>query len=221
MAQLDGLIQVAGVHDLAEARLCLDAGATLIGLPLRLPVNAEDLTEAEAAAVSRALPGKCCLITYLNEPREIVPFVRELGVSFLQLHGDIDPAVLPYLRTDLPETVVIKSLIIGRDPVPKLEQTITRCAEAVDAFITDSYDPETGAEGATGREHDWSISRHLINHSQRPIILAGGLNHRNVAAAIMATGARAVDAHTGVENAAGRKTADLVEAFVGEARKAL
>ncbi len=221
MAQLDGLIQVAGVQDLAEARTCLNAGADLIGIPLRLPVNAEDLSEAEAASISRQLPGKCCLITYLDEPDEIAAFVRELEVSFLQLHGDIDPAILPHVRQALPGVILIKSLIVGRDPVARLEQVIAQCAPAVHAFITDSFNPETGAEGATGLLHDWSVSRHLIQTSPCPVILAGGLNAGNVAAAIRATGARAVDSHTGVEDASGRKTASLVGAFVRAAREAL
>lgn len=48
-APFSGLIQVAGVHDLAEALALRAAGVHAMGLPLRLPVNAEDLTEPEAA----------------------------------------------------------------------------------------------------------------------------------------------------------------------------
>jgi phosphoribosylanthranilate isomerase len=220
MPQLDALIQAAGVHDVLEARLCLDAGADLVGIPLRLPVNQEDLSEAEAAGISRALPGKICLITYLDTPAEIVSFTNELQVSWLQLHGDVDPAILPHVRTALPEVTVIKSLIVGRDPVDRLESLLEACSPFVDAFITDTYNPETGAEGATGLAHDWDVSRYLIKQSKRPVILAGGLNAENVAAAIRTTGARAVDAHTSLEDASGRKTADRVAAFVRAAHGA-
>lgn len=220
MAQLDGLIQAAGVHDLAEAQICLEAGADLVGIPLRLPVNEEDLSEEEAAQISRALPGNCCLITYLDTPSEIVAFTKQLGVSWLQLHGDVDPAILPAVREALPGVILIKSLIVGRDPVEGLVRLIDECTPSVDAFITDTYNPETGAEGATGLAHDWAVSRHLVEHSRRPVILAGGLTAHNVAAAIRATGVRAVDAHTSLEDASGRKTAQHVAAFVEASRRA-
>ena len=44
-----GLVQIAGIASPQEACAALAAGADLIGFPLRLPVNKEDLTEAEAA----------------------------------------------------------------------------------------------------------------------------------------------------------------------------
>jgi hypothetical protein len=29
-------------------------------------------------------------------------------------------------------------------------------------ILTDTYAPETGAAGATGRTHDWAVSRRLV-----------------------------------------------------------
>jgi phosphoribosylanthranilate isomerase len=53
------------------------------------------------------------------------------------------------------------------------------------------------------------------------MVLAGGLRPENVAAAIRATGARAVDTASGVEARPGRKDPAAVEAFVRAAREAL
>jgi len=39
----------------------------------------------------------------------------------------------------------------------------------VDAFITDTYDPFSGAAGATGKTHNWDISRALVELSDRPV----------------------------------------------------
>jgi len=50
------------------------------------------------------------------------------------------------------------------------------------------------------------------------LILAGGLNPNNVRRAIAEVRPAGVDAHTGVEDARGRKNPSLVEAFVREAR---
>jgi phosphoribosylanthranilate isomerase len=95
---------------------------------------------------------------------------------------------------------------------------VRELAELVDAFITDTFDPATGASGATGKTHDWQISRRLVEISPQPVILAGGLTPDNVREAILAVQPAGVDCHTGVEDASGRKDADKVRRFVAEAR---
>jgi phosphoribosylanthranilate isomerase len=52
------------------------------------------------------------------------------------------------------------------------------------------------------------------------VILAGGLRPENVARAITEVRPAAVDVHTGVEDAHGRKDVQLVRAFVAQARAA-
>ncbi len=89
----------------------------------------------------------------------------------------------------------------------------------MDAFITDTFDPATGASGATGKTHEWGISRELRALSPKPLILAGGLNPENVREAIETVRPAAVDAHTGVEDAEGRKDPAKVRAFVAAARE--
>ena len=90
----------------------------------------------------------------------------------------------------------------------------------VDAFITDTWDPQTGARGATGKTHDWDVSRRIVETAARPVILAGGLTPENVGHAILQVGPAGVDAHTGVEKPDGMKDPALVRAFVEEARRA-
>jgi phosphoribosylanthranilate isomerase len=68
--------------------------------------------------------------------------------------------------------------------------------------------------------HDWDISAELVRISPRPLMLAGGLNPQNVAEAIEKVRPAAVDAHTGLEDASGRKDRLKVRTFVTEARKA-
>ena len=80
--------------------------------------------------------------------------------------------------------------------------------------------PPTGACGATGRTHDWSVSRKLVELSSRPVILAGGLMPDNVRQAIQQVRPAGVDAHTGVEGPDGRKDPAPIRRFVAEARAA-
>jgi phosphoribosylanthranilate isomerase len=211
-------IQIAGVIDQAEADLLMECGVPFLGFPLRLPVNKEDLTEAEAAAIIRGFPEgtNAILITYQNRAAEIIEFCDQLGTTYVQLHGDIALAELMKLKAARPEFYVIKSLVIGEHSTDQLKVMIAELADFVDAFITDTFDPKTGASGATGKTHDWSISRELVELSPKPVILAGGLHADNVRAAIETVRPAGVDTHTGLEGADGRKIRALVEKFMSE-----
>jgi phosphoribosylanthranilate isomerase len=217
-----GFIQIAGIIDAAEARLLLDCGVPYLGFPLRLAVHREDLSEAEAAAIIRSLPGSArgVLITYLDRAAELADLCGRLGVAVVQVHGDIAPAELARLRELAPGLEVIKSLVVGLHDPDALEALVAQLSPWVDAFITDTWDPATGASGATGRTHDWSVSRRLVACSPRPVILAGGLTAENVAEAIRFVRPAGVDSHTGVEDATGRKDRDKVARFVAAARAA-
>jgi phosphoribosylanthranilate isomerase len=216
-----GLIQVAGVIDRAEAQLLIDSGVRYLGFPLRLPVNAEDLSEEAAGELIAEFPPgvKGVLITYLDRAEEVLAFCRKLGVDVVQLHGPIAAEELAKIRSAWPAVVVIKSLIVRGDNLDELERQIDASARWVDAYITDSFDPASGAEGATGKTHDWTIDRVLVERSPRPVILAGGLNADNVRQAILTVRPFGVDVHTGIEGADGRKDAELTRRFVAEARK--
>jgi len=213
-------IQIAGVGDADEAHLLTECGVRYLGFPLRLPVNQEDLTEPSAAAIIRSLqpPVYGVAITYQSAAEDIVEFVEYLGASLVQLHGDIGARELARLRDLRPHLTILKSLVIGKQPYGELVATVARLGAFVDGFIIDTFDPVTGASGATGKRHDWRLSRQLVEVATKPVILAGGLTPENVREAITFVAPAGVDVHTGVEDVAGRKDPTKVRRFVAEAR---
>ena len=213
-------IQIAGVRDLDEANLLMACGIRYLGFPLRLPVNKEDLSEPAAAAIIRTMrpPSYGVAITYQSAAEDIVEFMDYLGASLVQLHGDIAAQELAKLKRLRPHLTVIKSLVIGKQPFEELVDTLQRLSAFVDAYITDTFDPATGASGATGKLHDLQVSRRLVELATKPVVLAGGLTPENVRQAIKFVAPAGVDAHTGVEGAAGHKDAAKVRRFEAEAR---
>jgi phosphoribosylanthranilate isomerase len=214
-----GLIQVAGIIDSAEAQTLIEAGVTHLGFPLRLAFHKEDISEEEAGKIIRSLkpPHYGVLITYLKRAKEIFAFCHQLGARMVQLHGDVSPDELSNLRKLDSGLYIIKSLIVKDNNLSELEVQLSSFCPYIDAFITDTYDPETGACGATGKTHNWDVSRRLVSISPKPVILAGGLNPDNVREAIQYVRPAGVDAHTGVESSNGRKDPHLVCKFIAEA----
>jgi phosphoribosylanthranilate isomerase len=213
------MIQIAGIRNLGEAQMLISLGVEWLGFPLRLDVHKPDLSENDAARVIAAVgaKAKCVLITYLAQAEPIAELMNFLGTQYVQLHGPVAVNQVQNLRKNQ-NLFIIKSLVVKADNRGQLARDVNELAPYVDAFITDTFDPRTGASGATGQTHDWQVSRRLVEISPRPVILAGGLNPRNVATAIATVKPAGVDAHTGVENAEGEKDPQLVKAFVDTAR---
>lgn len=149
------IVQVAGIRTVDEARMVLDAGADLLGFPLRLDHHAPDVREAEAAAIiaEAECAAHAVCITYETDPRELCELVARLGVRGLQLHGRMDVAQVAAVRRALGEGVwLARSVVVGRDVVDA--DAVRAVLPYVDALLTDTYDSNTGASGATGRTHD-------------------------------------------------------------------
>jgi len=192
------IIQVAGIIDNEEAKMLMDLGVEYLGFPLRLPINKEDCSEDEAAEIIKNItpPHKAVLITYLDAADEIIAFCNKLNVKIVQLHGHIELEELIKIKQLRPDIEVIKSLVVKGNNLPELEDKVKTLSHWVDMFITDTFDPDTGASGATGKSHD--------------------LNPDNVKRAILFTNPAGVDVHTGIENKSGKKDFELTKQFVFE-----
>ena len=202
--------------------MLVSCGVDHIGFPLRLHHHQEDISENEAAAIIREFPStvEAVLITYLDKAEDVFQLSRLLHTRVVQLHGDISRSEFIQLKNGLPELQIIKSLIVGKTTEDKLIQDMYQYADLADAFLLDTYDPISDACGATGKVHDWGISRRVVELSPLPVILAGGLTPDNVSQAILTVKPAGVDVHSGVEDHNGFKDKQLVEIFIREARKA-
>ena len=216
-----GLIHIAGVIDREEAELLISCGATHLGFPLVLGHHKEDLSREAAAAIVAEFRGQAefFLITYLTRAEDIIELCQTLQVRGVQLHNDILPDEVARLREMSPDIHVIKSIIISPDAPTQVDRSIDPYSAHVDALITDTHDLATGATGATGKTHDWEISRRIVEASPRPIILAGGLNSDNVKDAIRQVRPAGVDVHTGIEGTDGRKDRNKTHSFIAQARE--
>jgi len=194
------------------------AGVDALGFTVRLPTGVHDgLTEAKARRVIAGLPPfiTSVAITYVATAREAIDLCRSLGVSTLQLHGEFPTRDLELVRAALPHLKVIRAVHVTG---PEAIDTARALARRADAIILDTYDPVTGRAGATGKTHDWALSRTIVAAAKVPVILAGGLTADNVAAAIRAVRPWGVDVHTGVEDADGTRNFSKMQAFVAAVR---
>jgi phosphoribosylanthranilate isomerase len=98
-------------------------------------------------------------------------------------------------------------------------EDLPRDAGGIDGFVLDAQPPKGATRpGGNALAFDWALLRGW--HAPVPWLLAGGLNPGNVAAAVAATGATAVDVSSGVERAKGVKDPAMIRAFIKAAKAA-
>lgn len=195
-------IKICGVRDLGIASACARAGVDAVGFvfatsPRRIaPVEARRIAadlpdEIERVAVFRLAP--------LDEVRRVLeafPADRVQIEPERALLTAFGPRLLPVLHDD--------------------DSLETRAAD---------LDPdrpvvlEAAGRGGRGVRPDWAHAAALAR--RRPVMLAGGLDPDNVAAAIRAVRPWGVDVSSGVERARGLKSVARIEAFVAAARRSV
>ena len=107
--------------------------------------------------------------------------------------------------------------------IPVADETSIECAkeyrQVADLLLLDSHEPGDRQIGGLGRVHDWSISRGIADEVGVPVILAGGLDADNVAAAIAAVRPAGVDSKTKTDRDYGSgKDLEKVRRFVAAAK---
>ena len=200
------LAKICGLRRAEDLVAARDAGADLVGLvfaPSRRRLD-PDAAAALLAAVPDHPPAVGVFVDAMVEVMEAV--AAQVGLSLLQLSGDEDPAgaarlSLPYLKA-IP--------LRPGDDAAMILHIMSRYRDAA-GFVLDSPSAQGGGSGQLA---DWTLAGEVIRRADRPVLLAGGLDPRNVAAGLLATGAAGADVSSGVE-VDGWKDAALIARFVG------
>lgn len=182
------------------------AGADSIGLVFYAK-SSRNVTIQQAKQICAVTPPFVSITAlFLNEDDSVVSNVlSEVPIDLLQFHGTESPEYCqsfnrPYIKA------------VGMDGLDDFAQYARPYTESK-GFLVDSH--KLGEAGGSGTRFDWN----QIPDYPHPIILAGGLNPKNVAAALMHDGLYGVDVSSGVESAPGVKDAHKVEQFINEVKR--
>ncbi len=190
------MVKVCGITNQEDAAAAAAAGASALGF-IFYPKSPRYITPEHAAGLFSALPPRVWKVgVFVNEPPDkVVEVARRISLDVVQLHGETPlPQGLRVWKA-LPAEVTLDSTQLER--------------WAAEAFLIDT--PAAGdAYGGTGRTFDWRRVAALPGR----IILAGGLDAGNVAAAIRAARPWGVDACSRLETAPGKKDHARVAAFI-------
>ena len=215
-------VKICGIRRHEDALIAAELGADAIGLLVGQRHNSPDfISAAVAREISRTLPPsvETVLVTHITEVDEIERLLRQSGITAVQvqLHSEITADSVANLRTRFPDLKVFKSVhVISAESVRYPEGF----SKVVDGFVLDTINVATDQVGGTGNIHDWSISQKIVERfPDIPIILAGGLNSKNVRSAIESVHPFGVDVNSGTKAPDGFKDPRKMEAFIVQAKR--
>jgi phosphoribosylanthranilate isomerase len=188
---------VAGDYDLVPGELCFK----------------------DARALRNALPEQTTAValTMATDVDEILRMADAVNPDIIHISTDVEDvpeSSMEALKKKLPPAIqLMKALPVGGEESLKYAK---RFEPFSDLFLLDTKVVNMPGVGATGRLHDWSISRRIVKECGLPVILAGGLNAANVADAIHQVRPWGVDSntHTNVPGDPVKKDIRRIAAFV-------
>jgi phosphoribosylanthranilate isomerase len=201
-------VKICGITNLKDARQAFEEGADFIGFNF-YPRSPRYVTPRRVRGILRHLPKNIASVgVFVNEREdEILKIARQVGLNYLQLHGEEPPTTIAHLARTVP---VIKAIRV-RDSFRPDE--LARYKH-VSAFLLDGFDRRR--RGGSGKTFRWNLA--LRAKRAGHIFLAGGLTPENVSEAIRSAKPYAVDVCSGVETKPGKKDPSLVANFMRAVR---
>lgn len=201
-------VKICGITRVEDALAAAQAGADAIGLVF-YEHSPRHVDIVQAAQLAAALPPFVTSVGLFVNADEA--FVREVlanvPLDLLQFHGDESPEYCAQFDRPYLKAIRVKS---GVDLLQCAAHFHTAKGLLLDAHVE-------GIPGGTGATFDWSLIPQAL---PLPVILSGGLNAENVAAAIEQVRPYAVDVSSGVEVSKGVKDAAKIARFLQEVKRA-
>ncbi|MDR2013969.1 MAG: phosphoribosylanthranilate isomerase [Rhodanobacter sp.] len=201
-------IKFCGITRAEDALIAADFGVDAIGMVFTRQ-SKRYVGIAQARQIRRTLPPFISTVALFmdDEPAWIAQVIADVQPDLLQFHGAETETFAagfarPYIKTVPMASVDDAAAYAARYP-------------SAAGLLLDSH--AGGTLGGTGTTFDWSRAPRALG---RPIVLAGGLDARNVAQAIAIVRPYAVDVSSGIESMPGIKDAAKMRAFVAAVRGA-
>ena len=208
--------KICGLRTPETVEAAIAAGAHDIGLVL-FPPSPRHISLAEASALADMARGRVRIVVLTVDADDalLAEIVSRVRPDIIQLHGNESPARVAAIR-QLFGVPLMKAIKVATREDASLALDYDGKA---DLILFDARPPK-GADrpGGHGATFDWTALDDVKHRV--PYMLSGGLSPANVAEAIRATGAKAVDVSSGVESAPGVKDAELIRAFLAAVRAA-
>ncbi len=213
-------VKICCIANMREARLAIEGGAYALGLVAQMPSGPGVISDEAITHVADRIPGsiKSFLLSSRTRVPDLIAHLKATRCNTLQIVDKLTKGSHSELKDALPDVDIVQVIHV-RDK-GSIEEAL-KLEHEVDALLLDSGAPDgkTKILGGTGKTHDWTLSRQIVDKVGIPVFLAGGLNSQNIEAAIDQVRPYGVDLCSGVRTS-GRLNPFKLEAFFKAVQRA-
>ena len=195
-------IKICGITNLRNAHEAARLGVDALGFVF-FSESPRYIEPKKARVIINLLPSFVSRVgLFVNAPKEeVLSIISESRVNMLQFHGDEDENFcnqfnLPYIKA-----------ISFKDGINLLEYCQIFASSS--AILIDTYSQKM--RGGTGKTFNWDL---IPKQLPLPLIIAGGLDSKNVSSLINSVNPYGVDVSGGVEVDKGIKDHNMMKNFV-------
>jgi len=192
-------VKICCISSIVEAQLAIKYGASALGLVSAMPSGPGVISEELISQIAEQIPPgiSTFLLTSKQSVEEIIEQQRRCKTNTVQICDKIVHGSYIQLKKALPGIKIVQVIhITGEESFDEAVEV----SKNVDTLLLDSGNQKLAVKelGGTGRTHDWTISRKIVDSVKIPVFLAGGLNAENVADAVRHVKPYGVDICSGV-----------------------
>ncbi len=192
-------VKICCISSLEEAKLAIECGAYALGLVGPMPSGPGVIADELIAKIAANVPPdtETFLLTSEIHVEHIIAHHESVKTTTVQLVDNLQNGTYRELKTALPDTKLVQVIHVLNEA--SIDEALT-AAEHVDYLLLDSGNPNLKVKelGGTGRTHNWTISKRIVEQSPIPVFLAGGLKAENVSAAVEQVNPFGLDLCSGV-----------------------
>lgn len=178
-------IKICCISSIEEAQMAIRLGASAIGLVSEMPSGPGVISEKVISEIAETVPSdiKTFLLTSKQNTKEIIEQAKKCNPTTVQIVDELVEGDYADIKRELPQIEIVQVLHVNDES--SIDEAI-RISKNVDAILLDSGNQKLDVKelGGTGRTHDWSISKKIVDAVSVPVFLAGGINSKNVVDAI-------------------------------------
>lgn len=212
-------VKICCISSIEEAHMAIKHGVDAIGLVGPMPSGPGVIGDRLIREIAIQVPEEIdtFLLTSETSAEKIVEHHRTVNTTTIQIVDELLDGTHDEIRNEIGRVRIVQVIhVTGEESVEKA----LRASETADFVLLDSGNPSLAIKelGGTGKTHDWEISRKIVEGSNKPVFLAGGLNPGNVRGAIDSVGPYGIDICSGVRTNGALDPAKL-RVFMEQARR--
>jgi phosphoribosylanthranilate isomerase len=178
-------VKICCIGSEQEAKLAIQAGANALGLVAKMPSGPGPISDQLILQIAQSVPASIAtfMLTSETTAADIIEHHKRTRTNTIQIVDALSAGTYAEIKKELPDIKIVQVIHVIDES--SIDEAI-RISEMVDAILLDSGNPNAAIKelGGTGRIHNWSLSKKIVEQLTVPVYLAGGLTAENVQQAI-------------------------------------